>query len=188
MRIWQSTPPTRGATTYMTHRAQPVCVSIHAPHAGGDHDFPPEGTELCSVSIHAPHAGGDQSPSGHSSGTIPVSIHAPHAGGDFRGGGSAFRSVSIHAPHAGGDGRTRCSTRQERAPVSIHAPHAGGDLWRAVQGSLRLGPQRFNPRPPRGGRPCHEVGANPRQSATDRFNPRPPRGGRRPRVNTLRIR
>ena len=56
----------------------------------------------------------------------PVSIHAPRAGGDL--GGMAFR---------------------RRAGVSIHAPRAGGDLIRQLQ-SLVV--ERFNPRPPRGGR------------------------------------
>ena len=37
--MFQSTPPTRGATAALLVRAETVpiaCVSIHAPHAGGD--------------------------------------------------------------------------------------------------------------------------------------------------------
>ena len=78
-----------------------------------------------------------------------VSIRAPRAGGDPRdapaGRGSGFQS----APPARG-----ATIGVLRIPhdivVSIRAPRAGGD---SATTSTHADPTRFNPRPPRGGRP-----------------------------------
>ena len=43
--------------------------------------------------------------------------------------------------------------------ISIHAPREGGDVVPCVSQAF---PQNFNPRPPRGGRPC-----NPGNRAVD---------------------
>ena len=122
--LFQSTPPARGATPSINISIAPAAVSIHAPRAGGD-----SGRRLRSLGFG-------------------VSIHAPRAGGDAVNADDVLRQlVSIHAPRAGGDLGGMAFRR--RAGVSIHAPRAGGDLIRQLQ-SLVV--ERFNPRPPRGGR------------------------------------
>ena len=55
--------------------------------------------------------------------------------------------------------------------ISIHAPREGGDYRHDFSGDCR---ENFNPRPPRGGRPCVTL----QDMASANFNPRPPRGGR----------
>ena len=61
-RLFQSTPPARGATDADFWSRCYHWVSIHAPRAGGDHmSAGPSRLQL--VSIHAPRAGGDMPPS-----------------------------------------------------------------------------------------------------------------------------
>ncbi len=102
-----------------------------------------------------------------------VSIHAPRAGGDLlhfavsRG----MDSVSIHAPRAGGDpgqlsGWVKYLTFQSTPPAR------GATTGEPIEAS---GHWRFNPRPPRGGRPIVTRSSLPLPLC---FNPRPPRGGR----------
>ena len=59
--MFQSTPPMREATRASTSSTCSLPVSIHASHAGGDHESTP-GSPVERVSIHASHAGGDNSP------------------------------------------------------------------------------------------------------------------------------
>ncbi len=82
--------------------------------------------------------------------------------------------VSIHAPHAGRD--LHPVTLRCRPIVSIHAPHAGRDYAAAGIASDR---PRFNPRAPRGARPCSPSLLSLRVS----FNPRAPRGARQAQDN-----
>ena len=100
---------------------------------------------------------------------------------------------SIHLAAYGHD--STASRGDVATVVSIHAPRAGGD---ARMLATRPRGWRFNPRPPRGGRPAaaglhggHRQfqstpparGGRPAISGSlsrhlERFNPRPPRGGR----------
>ena len=111
VKILQSTPHMRGATTIVATRTPTSQTSIHAPHAWGDQgsgryrssrrDFNPRPT--CVGRRHHHHDG---------QGTRLTSIHAPHAWGDRKLRQCSLPFVtSIHAPHAWGDvtGR-RCST------------------------------------------------------------------------------
>ncbi len=59
MSLFQSTPPTRGATEPVAEDEAVKLVSIHAPHAGGDVNYVNGHLMAVGVSIHAPHAGGD---------------------------------------------------------------------------------------------------------------------------------
>ena len=61
IRIFQSTPPARGATDYFDNKmSTEIQISIHAPREGGDMCY----TDLempSKISIHAPREGGDRS-------------------------------------------------------------------------------------------------------------------------------
>ena len=78
--IFQSTPPSRGATCAILREAADRLISIHAPLAGGDRGGPLCPPGRC-ISIHAPLAGGDLAIRRVSPGFL-ISIHAPLAGGD----------------------------------------------------------------------------------------------------------
>ena len=140
-----------------------------------------------------PPRGGRQQPPQIQAAENAISIHAPLAGGDRqRSRYNAARDISIHAPLAGGDGPPKI--RWERFYISIHAPLAGGDNPRITFAHAN---HYFNPRPPRGGRPCmispltinqkisihaplaggDALAVLPQCQGAD-FNPRPPRGGR----------
>ena len=129
-RLFQSTPPMRGATSASTTTMSWHKISIHAPHAGSDWrrllsaqkqgDFnprPPCGERLRDADNNIIRK--------------TISIHAPHAGSDVQMGGDRVQvQISIHAPHAGSDGSKTCSTRSST---------------------------NFNPRPPCGERPSATV-------------------------------
>ena len=77
---FQSTPPSRGATSICTRCCKTRRISIHAPLAGGDVMWR-DAYRLYGISIHAPLAGGDDNLI--DAGLIDeISIHAPLAGGD----------------------------------------------------------------------------------------------------------
>ena len=61
MCLFQSTPPSRGATTFEAMIEGGDDISIHAPLAGGDQRRPLR-AGLGLISIHAPLAGGDSHP------------------------------------------------------------------------------------------------------------------------------
>ena len=103
-----------------------VYISIHAPREGGD-AFSPLYVPQRYISIHAPREGGDSVAEESRLSQILISIHAPREGGDFNFCSIDFRNIAI----------------------SIHAPREGGDALLALRS---LGPDDFNPRPPRGGR------------------------------------
>ena len=99
---FQATPPMRRATCNDTSRKAIRQRFNPRPPCGGRRDHP-VGICLQRVSIHAPHAEGDH---GRLWIRAPrrVSIHAPHAEGDVPGRRiQVDLSVSIHAPHAEGD-------------------------------------------------------------------------------------
>ena len=58
--VFQSTLPMRGATDSPETAAEPVPISIHAPHAGSDNTPCILYTGYFYISIHAPHAGSDE--------------------------------------------------------------------------------------------------------------------------------
>ena len=94
-----------------------------------------------------------------------------------------------------------CAAAAQAIIISIHAPHEGGDKERRCNRGFS---GYFNPRPPRGGRPCRQIftgspcifqSTPPTRGATGagryfwhhvrHFNPRPPRGGRQQRCTVL---
>ena len=149
-----------------------IGVSIHAPHARGDHAREHDGHAHL-VSIHAPHARGDVAVSSKDDhldrfNPRPSCEGRLQARVDRRRG----REVSIHAPHARGDLANAVRDGQKRkfqstplmrgatgwrhdaefrVPVSIHAPHARGDRR---DGCRDVGAASFNPRPSCEGRPA----------------------------------
>ena len=190
--LFQSTLPTRGATSEFTRRCRFVYISIHAPHAGSDPIAVVTDADV-NISIHAPHAGSDSLSSRVIlamrlfQSTLPtrgatrrrrqdrrrvgISIHAPHAGSDhglpdFDTCNSAFQSTLP----------TRGATRLQRVmqrvrAISIHAPHAGSDYC-----GHKYSPNinHFNPRSPRGER----LTVAKFNNSSRHFNPRSPRGER----------
>ena len=170
-RLFQSTPPARGATYGLVHKLRLFPISIHAPREGGDRaarnsgrrsvDFnprPPRGGRLSTVtmmqyrggiSIHAP-ARGATFLFNDTDGMTPISIHAPREGGDSRPMRCIIssRTISIHAPREGGDLRL-LPTHSNSQPISIHAPREGGRRGRPY---LWQGRNTFQSTPPaRGG-------------------------------------
>ena len=123
---FQSTPPTRAATTRRCRYACNGVVSIHAAHAGGDARERADSGIARMFQSTPPTRAATRAGEPHRV-TPSVSIHAAHAGGDaWHDAQSAMLGVSIHAAHAGGDDAAR--------------------PWYAVT-------QCFNPRRPRGRRP-----------------------------------
>ena len=129
IRLFQSTPPARGATATRGPQRQGKCQEHFNPR-------PPRGGRLVSrrigwavivISIHAPREGGDTDSttprrnSAEFQSTPPargatkkakklrqkpkISIHAPREGGDIEYAGLFYRdlTISIHAPREGGD-------------------------------------------------------------------------------------
>ena len=148
-RLFQSTPPARGATD------SDLTIST-----------------ICTISIHAPARGGRRSHCRRRhSWSGPISIHAPREGGDNdHAYWSEAAEISIHAPREGGDVKTYSDP--DGIYISIHAPREGGDPIAALAVKEA---EDFNPRPPRGGR---HHGRGRHLPAVSDFNPRPPRGGR----------
>ena len=148
-RLFQSTPPARGATQCQRYLQLYATISIHAPPRGGR----PEPEVLCSSArifqSTPPARGATRSGSGFDHVNDNFNPRPPRGGRPpdvIRAYPALY--ISIHAPREGGDDR---SSRHNRPPAD------------------------FNPRPPRGGRP--RLGPC-RATAHRDFNPRPPRGGR----------
>ena len=79
-----------------------------------------------------------------------ISIHAPREGGDTAIQAIVYyQKISIHAPREGGDDGVIVGC--DCCIISIHAPREGGDFFALCKPSRT---SNFNPRPPRGGRPC----------------------------------
>ena len=58
VKVFQSTPPVRGATVDSMSDPYAWIISIHAPRAGGD-GREKRAAAYIQISIHAPRAGGD---------------------------------------------------------------------------------------------------------------------------------
>ena len=125
--MFQSTPPTRGATTVRLRLRRGVFVSIHAPHAGGDFERFASNIGVSMFQSTPPTRGATLGK------LIALALSA------------LFQSTP---PTRGATGSK--IPGRGKVVVSIHAPHAGGDQRPANAGSDG---GRFNPRPPRGGRP-----------------------------------
>ncbi len=125
--LFQSTPPTRGATA----AGGGACVTR------GFNPRPPRGGRRYRPSLRQsahrfnprPPRGGRQRVWADGLKSDGFQSTPPTRGATKPAQPSQPRSaVSIHAPHAGGD-FWRC-WHGERSEVSIHAPHAGGDAMR----------------------------------------------------------
>ena len=130
-RLFQSTPPVRGATT-TPYEDDGLLIFQSTPPVRGATSFEELGVTLTDISIHAPRAGGDNISGGLRLGRI-ISIHAPRAGGDAARkctptGRMGFQSTP---PVRGATELFRRGPRNKG--ISIHAPRAGSD-----NGSLTL--------------------------------------------------
>ena len=131
------------------HSALRAYISIHAPRVGRDHIAPFLSPSLEDFNPRAPR--GARLPSFVDNlHFIIISIHAPRVGRD----GKSMRlprifGISIHAPRVGRDFFR--AYLQKVLAISIHAPRVGRDVHRR-RGRACLG--NFNPRAPRGARPC----------------------------------
>ena len=78
-RLFQSTPPARGATRHRYQSAALQPISIHAPREGGDRELISKRQEL-TISIHAPREGGDRHPLSTPSPTRHFNPRPPRGG------------------------------------------------------------------------------------------------------------
>ena len=125
------------------------------------------------ISIHALREEGDQTRRRGRAHCPDISIHALREEGDHQlpVSGTRHWTISIHALREEGD-PVMLDKWHSVMLISIHALREEGDR---LASSSALGVSNFNPRPPRGGRPCDCVAHNRHRLY---FNPRPPRGGR----------
>ena len=145
---FQSTLPTRGATTALRASRGYWNVSIHAPYEGSDSPSvsPVKSTTRFQSTLPTRGATVFQN---LESDFDDVSIHAPYEGSDREV--SELRDkygVSIHAPYEGSD--AKCWPARAFILVSIHAPYEGSD---AKAGDSFGVCSSFNPRSLRGERP-----------------------------------
>src|SRR5437870_3315869 len=121
--MFQSTPPTRVATSIGTSLYLVPRVSIHATHAGGDRTSQvmlilrrgfnprhPRGWRRLCCSVH--------------SGSDAVSIHATHAGGDLPTPTLQSYNRCFNPRHPRGWRREHIIEDHVPVGVSIHATHA----------------------------------------------------------------
>ena len=108
-------------------------ISIHSPHARGDHDF--RYISFNSADFNPlPSCEGRLNLILQALGEDEISIHSPHARGDVLVVYVHNLSfISIHSPHARGDNRGLVDLGRNK--ISIHSPHARGDLsaWRLFE-------------------------------------------------------
>ena len=124
-RIFQSTPPTRGATALCVPM---FCGSLFqsTPPRGGRLRQPAQGSGASDHFNPRPREGGDD---------VGFVSRVPPS------------SISIHAPREGGR-HQRCCLTCSAGGISIHAPREGGDFGEVGRVAIMC---YFNPRPPRGG-------------------------------------
>ena len=145
-RLFQSTPPARGATY---HGGSP-----HAAH----HDFNPR-----------PPRGGRRKTEIGAQTLYVISIHAPREGGDVKHffGISGHFVISIHAPREGGDAVAPSLPSPSKRPFQSTPPARGATSLHLLTPRVATD---FNPRPPRGGR--RAVGAVPQSKEISIHAPR----------------
>ena len=145
--VFQSTLPMRGATVSGEGQTQDGQISIHAPHAGSDHDASVVAVGTV-ISIHAPHAGSDWMYAGTLLRTFYFNPRSP-CGERLPVESSFTASMEFQStlPMRGATLVWRCNRQchgfQSTLPmrgatkhcrtvwnpvvISIHAPHAGSD-------------------------------------------------------------
>ena len=191
---FQSTLPSRGATSALAVLLVYRYISIHAPLAGSDD------TQLCGIvagtvfqstlpsrgatkpaigsgrivfliSIHAPLAGSDETRSCTVTGTVKFQSTLPSRGATLQAETEKKqRRISIHAPLAGSDHSEHYSVIQDEIFQStLPSRGATSDI---LSGSASL--TDFNPRSPRGER----LYLRQQSGRWYYFNPRSPRGER----------
>ena len=96
--LFQSTPPVKAATEFITIRRGKVEISIHAAREGGDR-FRKEAERENIISIHAAREGGDLQMV-MTLGRLMISIHAAREGGDddMQTRQSAYRHFNPRRP------------------------------------------------------------------------------------------
>ena len=124
---FQSTRPMRGATDTRRLAPFPSPISIHAPHAGRDHDATDAVAVYRDFNPRAP-CGARQRLQEQYSILTRISIHAPHAGRDGREQGYHPQAARFQSTRPMRGATQRDKRLQERIDISIHAPHAGRDL------------------------------------------------------------
>ena len=123
---FQSTPPSRGATSWWSARTVDLLFQSTPPSRGAT-KCPCAVCFSSTISIHAPLAGGDATELTVERHYTCISIHAPLAGGDFYQEQKARYSLGFQStpPSRGATHiQQRIFCRQQ---ISIHAPLAGGD-------------------------------------------------------------
>ena len=142
---FQSTPLMRGATVLSGQlRRVSQVVSIHAPHARGDHMWVTARWRE-SVSIHAPHARGDRlvmDPMG----VFLVSIHAPHARGDTCTSTRATSTSGFQSTPLMRGATSRSSLARSFSSFLFQSTPLMRGATRGGRGSVSTG-RCFNPRP-----------------------------------------
>ena len=172
VRVFQSTPPARGATVGAYCPLQVVDISIHAPREGGDLPLTNTQSVEFAISIHAPREGGDLKSRWGEAQPLDFNPRPPR-GGRRETGPQGEQGPQDFNPRPPRGGATDIPQHvRDELTISIHAPREGGDSLceLLVNGNH----ENFNPRPPRGGRPNQY----PYIASSRYFNPRPPRGGR----------
>ena len=148
-RLFQSTPPARGATVVRCKDCKHSYISIHAPREGGDYRRHRISSAERLFQSTPPARGA--TPSGYRSRPYPPYFNPrPREGGDLKGKQkgkvvdvfqstppargatysthpkiSSHHPISIHAPREGGD--SACVCLLCLLGISIHAPREGGD-------------------------------------------------------------
>ena len=143
-RLFQSTPPARGATRQDGRHGSLVDISIHAPREGGDHHASSHWRHRAHFNPRPPR-GGRRPWRRFSSARRWISIHAPREGGD--GGWRSSKRLTIYFNPRPPRGGRRLPLRHCRSVhvISIHAPREGGDRKRP---STPLPPPTFQSTPP----------------------------------------
>ena len=159
--LFQSTPPSRGATDTIKRYPHDAIISIHAPLAGSDRHFISTATGKVYFNPRPPR--GERQRCGGSGRGRDISIHAPLAGSDLMGDGVYAQDPEFQStpPSRGATGYVAPALLLTL--ISIHAPLAGSDRANSTPTAVH---SNFNPRPPRGERPLHhtDIGADGRIS------------------------
>ena len=169
-RVFQSTPPSREATT-SDHLPQiRLLISIHASLAGGDIAIS-KNDLLSNISIHASLAGGDRHPFEYQPAIRNFNPRLPRGRRLYRFNGPLEPRLFQSTPPSREATVVLNQKAVAFASISIHASLAGGDRLanRPCKRAIY-----FNPRLPRGRR--HKIPFAIRRASD--FNPRLPRGRR----------
>ena len=126
-------PHARGDGWHDAQRDAARHISIHSPHARGDHKDELEG-KTWQISIRSPHTRGDVQDALSSAGNGGISIRSPHARGDSTTGNLSARKAHFN-PLPSHEGRRSLYCLRVIGGISIHSPHTRGDKHRPEAGS-----------------------------------------------------